>query len=183
MSEKEQQQQNEQERARAQAQAQAQERLRAQAKSQVVSNTSQQAQVQNQPNANPSSEQGIIQQNIEGDQQAHKNNEALSLLKRIVGLASPVVENREETVEQKDADGNVNNVPVTKKVTTGYSYYAVNGKPFEEWVEETFGGDITVNTEDNTIKYNKPIEEIVAKDIQPVEKKEGEEPAKKGVRT
>jgi len=169
--------------AQAQAQAQAQQQQRAQ----VITNNAPQQTV---PNVTPSrvqqlnQEQNTIEQNIEGDQQATKTNEDLKTLKRLVGLASPVVENQQETIEQKDAAGNVNQVPVTKKVTTGYTYYAVDGKPFEEWVQETFGGDVTVNTQENTITYNKPIEEIVSKEPQKEGQEQGAEGTlKKGVRT
>jgi hypothetical protein len=110
-------------------------------------------------------EQNTIQQNIDGDIQANKTNDDLKLLKRLVGNASPIVENQEETKEQKDSEGATVQVPVTKKVTTGYTYYAVQGKPFEEWVQEAFGGDVTVDTKENKITYNKPIEEIQSKEV------------------
>ena len=98
--------------------------------------------------------QATVTQNIEGDRKAHEQNENLRLLKRIVGSASPIVEEQEDTEEQTDAAGNKVQVPIRKKVTTGYSYYAINGKPFTEWVAETFGGEISIDEKNNKIIYN-----------------------------
>lgn len=98
--------------------------------------------------------QATTQQNIEGDAQAHKDNENMRLLKRLVGKASPIVEDVKEVESSTDAEGNPVEIPTFKKVTKGYTYYAVNGKPFEDWVAETFNGKITVDTENNKIIYN-----------------------------
>lgn len=98
--------------------------------------------------------QATIQQNVDGDKQAHIDNENMRLLKRLVGKASPIVENKEEIEEGVDAEGNKTQTPVTKKVTTGYTYYHVDGKPFADWVQETFGGKITVDEKNNRIIYN-----------------------------
>ena len=167
----------EQKRAAAQAQAQAQQANQNQATNPNVGNVPQQVQVQ--PANTATGAQATVQQNIEGDEQAQLTNDKLTLLKRIVGLASPVYEERQETVEQKDADGNVNQVPVTKKEITGFNYYAVNGQDFEEWVQQAFGGDITIDKTENKITYNKPIEEIKYTEPQ---KPNQEENLPKGVR-
>ncbi len=102
--------------------------------------------------------QATVQQNIEGDAEALKYNEDLSLLKRIVGKASPIIEDVKETESSTDAEGNPVEIPTFKKVTKGYTYYAVDGQPFEEWVQQTFNGRIEVDTENNKIIYNEPIE-------------------------
>lgn len=98
--------------------------------------------------------QATVQQNIQGDIEANQRNENLRLLKRIVGKASPIVENVKEVETQTDANGNEVQVPVIKKVTKGYSYYAVDGKQFTDWVKETFNGEISIDTENNKIIYN-----------------------------
>lgn len=165
-------------RAQAQAQQQAQAKQQQQAANPNIGNVSQQTQVQ--PANTATGAQATIEQNLEGDQQAQLTNEKLSLLKRLVGQASPVFEDKTETVQQRDADGNVVDVPVTNKVITGYTYYAVNGQPFEEWIQQAFGGDITLDTNENKLKYNKPIEEIVYTEPQ---KPNQEQELPKGVRT
>lgn len=164
----------EQKRAAAQAQSNQQNQVNPNPN---VGNVPQQVQVQ--PANTATGAQATIQQNIEGDEQAQLTNDKLSLLKRIVGLASPVYEEKQETEEQKDADGNVNQVPVTRKEITGYNYYAVNGQDFKEWVQQAFGGDITIDEKENKINYNKPVEEIKYTEPQ----KPQEENLPKGVRT
>lgn len=117
--------------------------------------------IQTVPNVSPTQAQADLQaqttinQNLKGDFDANLNNENLTLLKRIVGLASPIMEDVQETQESTDAAGNKVQTPVFKKVTKGYNYYAVDGKPFEDWVNETFNGEVSIDTENNKIIYTR----------------------------
>jgi hypothetical protein len=78
----------------------------------------------------------------------------LATLRRLVSQASPIVENKEVSQVTKDANGKEIDTPVNQKVTTGYNYYHVDGKPIEQWVQETFGGKVTLDKEKREIKVN-----------------------------
>lgn len=149
----------------AQAQAQQGQLTQEQANAARIAAAQNNVPIQTVPNVSPTQAQtdlqaqNTINQNLKGDFDANLNNENLTLLKRIVGLASPIMEDVQETQESTDANGNKVQTPVFKKVTKGYNYYAVDGKPFEEWVNETFNGEVSIDTENNKIIYTRQEEQ------------------------
>lgn len=94
-----------------------------------------------------------VEQNIDGDRQALQYNENLKTLKRLVSQASPITEKEEEIVKSQDANGNDVEQTITNNVTTGYTYYAIDGKDIDTWISETFGSNITLDKENNKIVY------------------------------
>jgi hypothetical protein len=95
-----------------------------------------------------------IKKNVQSQQSDNDYKENLKTLKRIVAQASPIIENKENSKVIKDANGNEVDQSVNEKVTTGYNYYAVDGKPIEEWIQEKFGGKVTLNKETRELKIN-----------------------------
>ena len=78
-----------------------------------------------------------IEKNIDENNADKQYKENLRTLQRLVAQASPIVE-----------------VKNGQKVVTGYNYYHIDGKPIEEWTQETFGGKVTLDKDKREIKIN-----------------------------
>ena len=122
--------------------------LQTQQQKETSQKTDQQRQRQQQQATNK------IQGNVQNKQQNDDYQNNLRTLKRIVSQGSPIYEDKSTSKVTKDANGNDVDTTNTQKVITGYEYYAIDGKPIEQWVQETFGGKVTLNKETKEVKIN-----------------------------
>jgi hypothetical protein len=123
--------------------------LQTQQQKQASQQTDQQRQKQQQQQAS-----NKIQSNVANKQQNDDYQNNLRTLRRIVSQGSPIYEDKSTSKVTKDANGNDVDTTSTTKQITGYDYYAIDGKPIEQWVQETFGGKVTLNKETKEIKIN-----------------------------
>jgi methionyl-tRNA synthetase len=104
-----------------------------------------------------------IASKVENKQKDEQYTENIKTLRRLVSQASPIIENKEETKVIKDENGKEIDQTVNTKVTTGYNYYAVDGKPIEDWISATFGGNVTLNKATNELTIKKEGENVTEK--------------------
>jgi hypothetical protein len=128
-----------------------------------MSNTNNDLQTQQQKQASQQTDQqrqskqqasNKIQANVQNKQQTDDYQNNIRTLRRIVSQGSPIYEDKSTSKVTKDANGNDVDTTSTEKQITGYDYYAIDGKPIEQWVQDTFGGKVTLNKETKEIKIN-----------------------------
>lgn len=95
-----------------------------------------------------------IQNKVDTNKQDEEYKNNLKEARRLVALASPIIEKTPKTQIVKDANGKEVEQTINVNTTTGYNYYAVNGKPLPDWIKETFGGKVTLDEKTNTLKVN-----------------------------
>jgi hypothetical protein len=125
--------------------------LQTEQQKQASQRTDQQRQKQQQQQQQASNK---IQNNVANRQQNDDYQNNLKTLRRIVSQGSPIYEDKSTSKVTKDANGNDVDTTSTEKQITGYNYYAIDGKPIEQWVQDTFGGKVTLNKETKEVKIN-----------------------------